>query len=191
MRSETGTITRLGRYFCLMALLGFSVVVTADDTEAEKIQIPPPTPAYTEPASQDETADPLMVGIPCEDITNDSVQAACWDALQRRFEYYAAGMDHRSLVFKWQHFSGRVILGFVLLLVSTGVFFSYLQFRLYLRSASSANKQAANQDMDTDLELSTSGIKVSSNVLGVIILALSLAFFYLYLAYVYPIQDTF
>ncbi len=191
MLSETGSIIRLGRYFCLVVLLSFSVVVTADETEKEKIQIPPPLPAFTEHANQDETADPLIVGIPCEDISNDPVQAACWDALQRRFEYYAAGMDHRSLVFKWQHFSGRVILGFVLLLVSMGVFFSYLQFRLYLRSASSANKQAASPEMDTDLELSTSGIKVSSNVLGVIILALSLAFFYLYLAYVYPIQDTF
>jgi hypothetical protein len=32
---------------------------------------------------------------------------------------------------------------------------------------------------------------VSSNVLGVIILALSLAFFYLYLVHVFPISDTF
>lgn len=41
------------------------------------------------------------------------------------------------------------------------------------------------------VELSTSGIKVSSPVLGVIILALSLAFFYLYLVYVYPIKEIF
>jgi hypothetical protein len=131
------------------------------------------------------------VNIPCEDISNNSVQAECWGALQRRFEYYISGMDHRSRVFEWQHFSGRLILGFVLLLVSTGIFFSYLQFRLYLRSTDPANKQADNQNMDTDLELSAAGVKVSSNVLGVIILALSLAFFYLYLAFVYPIQDTF
>jgi len=45
--------------------------------------------------------------------------------------------------------------------------------------------------MDTDLELSTTGVKVSSNILGVVILSLSLAFFYLYLAFVYPIQEIF
>jgi hypothetical protein len=40
------------------------------------------------------------------------------------------------------------------------------------------------------IELSTGGLKISSPVLGVIILGLSLAFFYLYLVYVYPIAET-
>jgi hypothetical protein len=39
------------------------------------------------------------------------------------------------------------------------------------------------------LDLSTAGLKVSSPVLGVIILVISLAFFYLYLVYVYPISE--
>ena len=43
----------------------------------------------------------------------------------------------------------------------------------------------------THLELSAKGIVVNSSVLGVIILGLSLAFFYLYLVYVYPIQNVF
>jgi hypothetical protein len=36
-----------------------------------------------------------------------------------------------------------------------------------------------------------SGIKVSSPVLGVVILVISLAFFYFYLVYVYPIENIF
>ena len=43
----------------------------------------------------------------------------------------------------------------------------------------------------TELEASVKGIKVSSPVLGVIILVISLLFFYLYLAFVYPIQEVF
>jgi hypothetical protein len=39
------------------------------------------------------------------------------------------------------------------------------------------------------LEISTTGLKVSSSVLGVVILAMSMAFFYLYTRYVYPIQE--
>jgi hypothetical protein len=46
-------------------------------------------------------------------------------------------------------------------------------------------------DGGTSLELSTTGLKVSSPVLGVVILALSLGFFYLYLVYAYPIQEGF
>lgn len=41
----------------------------------------------------------------------------------------------------------------------------------------------------TSIEASTSGLKVSSPVLGVIILSISLLFFYLYLAFVYPIHE--
>jgi hypothetical protein len=43
----------------------------------------------------------------------------------------------------------------------------------------------------TEFEASAKGIKVSSPVLGVIILVISLAFFYLYLVYVYPISEIF
>jgi hypothetical protein len=43
----------------------------------------------------------------------------------------------------------------------------------------------------TELEISKSGVKVSSPILGVIILVISLAFFYLYLVYVYPIEEIF
>jgi hypothetical protein len=43
----------------------------------------------------------------------------------------------------------------------------------------------------TRFEISAKGLVVNSSVLGVIILTLSIAFFYLYLVYVYPIQNVF
>ena len=180
------------KYLCIAALLSISAALVAGETDGQKKRAGPAPPAgFIDTASPQTADDPLNVGIPCEDISNASVQELCWHALERRFEYYVSGMDHRQQVFKWQHFSGRVIFGFVLLLVTTGIYFSYLQFRLYLRSADNAEGRLPNQDMGTDLEISSTGVKVSSNILGVIILSLSLAFFYLYLAYVYPIQEIF
>ena len=182
----------MGKYLCIAVLLSVSAALVAGESDGEKKSTgPTPPPGFADTASPEHAGDPLIVDIPCEAISNASVQALCWEALERRFEYYVSGMDHRKKVFEWQHVSSRVIFAFVLLLVTTGIYFSYLQFRLYLRSVGNANEQPDNQGMDTDLEISTSGVKVSSNILGVIILSLSLAFFYLYLAFVYPIQEIF
>ena len=139
-----------------------------------------------------DEADPLTVDIPCADIADQPTREACWIALKRRFDYYTRAMDHREAVFDWQHLSTRIIFFVVLLVVAVGLWFSYLQFQLYLRVLEESRGDAAGkQTLNADVELSPKGVKVSSNVLGVIILALSLAFFYLYLAFVFPIQDTF
>lgn len=44
--------------------------------------------------------------------------------------------------------------------------------------------------LGADLDISTKGIKVSSSVLGVIVLVISMAFLYMYLDKVYPITPT-
>jgi hypothetical protein len=48
----------------------------------------------------------------------------------------------------------------------------------------------AQRDDITEIEASVTGIRVSSPVLGVLILVISFLFFYLYLIYVYPVVDT-
>jgi hypothetical protein len=73
--------------------------------------------------------------------------------------------------------------------VVAGVYLAWVQFRHDLDRTDIKGEVQAPQGHE--LELSTSGLKVSSPVLGVIILALSLAFFYLYLIYVYPIVEIF
>jgi hypothetical protein len=85
-------------------------------------------------------------------------------------------------VFRWQFYSSIVLFTVVNLLVLIGIFFSWLQFR---RDLSTPGSEAA----ETQLAVSTEGIKIQSSILGVIILVISLAFFYLYLVYVYPIQE--
>jgi len=116
-------------------------------------------------------------------------------AMQRYFQYFADGYAYRSRVFEWQLFSSRVIFSVVLLLVAAGMYFAAAQFRVAMTAAAVRApveaKAAVDEALTTRLELSAKGIVVNSSVLGVIILALSLAFFYLYLVYVYPIQNVF
>jgi hypothetical protein len=95
--------------------------------------------------------------------------------------------EHRAKVFAWQHFSARIIFFVVLALVAIGIYFAWVQFRLDIKPDNSS--VGTGQEKEHRVELSTSGIKVSSPVLGVIILVLSLAFFYLYLVFVYPIAE--
>jgi hypothetical protein len=116
------------------------------------------------------------------------------DAMQRYYEYRANGYAYRSRVFEWQLLSSRVIFVVVLVLVGAGIYFAAVQFRSAMRaSARPAGLEtvpaASGVTLATQLEVSAKGIVVNSSVMGLIILALSLAFFYLYLVYVYPITD--
>jgi hypothetical protein len=75
----------------------------------------------------------------------------------------------------------------VLLLVLAGIYFAAIQFHAGLRRGNGD----PGKPEDTELSVSLSEFKVRSPVLGVIILTISLAFFYLYLVHVYPIQNVF
>lgn len=120
-----------------------------------------------------------------ESYKNDStVLAKYYESLTQYFDYRISGYKHRERVFSWQLFSSKVIFFSVLFLLIVGVYFSYLQFRKAMKGDSS-------EALSTDLEASTTGFKVSSPVLGVIILVISLIFFYLYLVYIYPIREIF
>jgi hypothetical protein len=114
----------------------------------------------------------------CADISNVDTQLSCWKAYRNGLDYYRFGLKHREDVLKWQHLSTKIILIVVLILVAMGLYFAWVQFR-----------DGTTEQTSTEIEVSTSSLKVSSPVLGVIILIVSLAFFYLYLIYVYPIQE--
>lgn len=103
------------------------------------------------------------------------------DAMQGFYDYRKDGFEFRSRVFEWQLFSSRVIFVVVILLVLAGIYFAAVQFHVALATAKSLPEQK--------VEISAKGIIVNSSVLGVVILCLSLAFFYLYLVHIYPIRD--
>lgn len=123
----------------------------------------------------------------CAQLEDEPTRAQCWQAFRSYFQYYESGFAHRRAVFGWQHLSTRIIFVVVLMLVSAGIYFAWVQFRHDL--IVSKDQPKGEGAPAHNLEISTTGLKVSSPVLGVIILALSLVFFYLYLVYVYPIAE--
>lgn len=154
------------------------------------------------PAANGAETNPAMAESPTSTVLGDpQTKATYLAAMQRYYEYRANGYAYRSRVFEWQLLSSRAIFAIVLLLVIAGVYFAAVQFRLSMRApqrppAASSSETAVVPaatagGMETRLELSAKGVVVNSSVLGVILLALSLGFFYLYLVYVYPIQNVF
>ena len=112
-------------------------------------------------------------------------------AIAAHFDYRTQGFDHRRRTFEWQLASSRIIFFAVIGLVVAGVVFSALQFRQAMNTpaVSKGEGQEGTGGLKSALELSPNGVKVTSNVLGVVILALSLGFFYLYVKYIYEIQE--
>ncbi|MDX1670861.1 MAG: hypothetical protein R3211_00865 [Balneolaceae bacterium] len=127
---------------------------------------------------------------PLEQQLDDSTLEIYNKALYAYYEYRVSGFQHRKKVFAWQLFSTKLIFWSVLLLVFSGITFSGIQFYKSMRMDRSGDTSDLDESI-TEFEASAKGIKVSSPVLGVIILVISLAFFYLYLIYVYPISDIF
>ncbi len=136
---------------------------------------------------------------PCDkEPTNERVHKSCVDARQAYYDYYAKGLARRTGVYEWNNFSTKVIFFVVLSLVAVGVYFSWKQFfgMTVKPQKNEVEGQLANKTEDgdrlvTELEMGLSGIKVKSPILGVILLTVSLAFFYLYLKYVYPVTNNF
>ena len=120
---------------------------------------------------------------------------AALGAIREYYAYRQSGFEHRRRVFEWQLLSSRIIFWVVILMVSAGIYFSGVQFHLALRAMKAVadpagpGASADRAELQTSLEAGTSGIKVSSPVLGVIILVISFLFFYMYLVHVYPISE--
>jgi hypothetical protein len=130
-------------------------------------------------------------GIPTCDAYRGATQAACEEALKENYLYQSSAFKHRKNIFDWSLTADKLMFAVVNLLVLSGLAFAAIQFRLALKQSRPAaeGKEKADDPMATNMEISTAGIKVTSSVLGVIVLLISMAFFFLYARYVYPIQE--
>ena len=115
--------------------------------------------------------------------------------MRAQFDYEAYSYLHARRTFDFQYWSGEVIFWAVLLIVFTGLVFSGVQFYVGLRHPLPAHLSGRidppgpdNQAV-SEFEATLKGIKLKSSVVGLIILAMSMVFFYLYLKYVYPISN--
>jgi hypothetical protein len=115
-------------------------------------------------------------------------QQAYEAALRAYYQYREKGYQQRLLAFDWQAWSSKAIFFIVVLLVLAGIVFAALQFGAGLRRRGKAGDPPP---ATTEIVIDMKGIQVRSPVLGVVVLAISLAFFYLYLVYVYPIVSVF
>ncbi|TFF35773.1 hypothetical protein [Mucilaginibacter psychrotolerans] len=122
--------------------------------------------------------------------------------------HYLWALSNRQAVMNRQQSNGVVIFVLVLILVSSGLVFSAIQFYITLKSVKEraavkrrlkgeSNAEPAPEDKllsnsgfdQATFKASLTGVEVSSSVLGVIILTISLAFFYLYLTNVFKIVN--
>ena len=135
---------------------------------------------------KNEAKDSSMRDASFTDLRLDSVKLEAWNSY---YYYMNFGYKHRKNVFHWQLVSSKIIFFVVIGLVSIGVYFAWLQFYHTLK----LNKKSGDVEkiLATELSASFKEIKIVSPVLGVIILIISFLFFYLYLRYVYPINELF
>lgn len=96
-------------------------------------------------------------------------------------EYSKWNNSYVRKVFEWQFYSTVVLFLVVVALVSFGLYFAYVQFKISSRVVGGPREE---------LTISAHELVLKSSFLGVVILAFSLAFFFLYLRYVYPISST-
>jgi uncharacterized membrane protein len=193
---------QLRRSLALALLLSFMSLMSAQNSG------PPQSTKAAAPA--DDNQDILQA----VDAGNAEVQAkrqlAEASVAAARAQYQTWSLKHAEDAYEWQHISTMIIFVVVILLMVAGVVFSWIQFRQGMHhpaqaiaSSVSTIAQSASASADpapappevsiekssvTEFSASPQGIKVASSTLGVIILVISMCFFYMYLAYVYPIN---
>jgi hypothetical protein len=96
--------------------------------------------------------------------------------LQARLAYDKFALQHARRTYIWQFWSGIVVFAVVMTTVIVGLWLSFLHFYEGRRGGS-------------HIKMSATGVEVSSPVIGLLILIVSLGFFYLYLSQVYPITE--
>lgn len=179
------TIVKIGLIMAFIGAIPGYAQAEESETAAERME-----QALQQLADTRGEDDVMLPESPVSIALDEETREAYLSSLRKYYGYRAAGLDHRKAVFQWQLFSAKVIFVAVLALVALGMYFAAVQFNIDMRKRGK-NAEDANQSTDTQIELNTTGIKLTSPVLGVAILALSLGFFYLYLVFVYPIEDIF
>lgn len=203
------------RFFFFIAFLTVVILLTAEATSAqatvdsvrtpsltkpESIKIPdtvsPVTAAPKRSTSPQKSAPSIKIAAPVDSSVEKSyaqAMVAYYHALERKniadanaFDSLASynnwALKNRIKVIEKQQVFAKFIFVLVIIVVLSGLVFSALQFRNALKHSNKKNTVS-----DTTVKASLAGIEVSSSILGVIILTLSIVFFYLYLTRVYPV----
>lgn len=115
-------------------------------------------------------------------------------AMQKtKLDYQLFTLEHTRKTFTQQYYSSMFIFIMVVIIVSMGLILSYKQFKLneeIVRHGMKQNTGVIDKGVDTasSMEVSKDGVKMNTAVIGLMILVISLVFFFLYLKFVYQIE---
>ena len=103
-------------------------------------------------------------------------------------EAWRTEFNQRS--WEWHLWSTKITFYVVIGTVLFGLFLSFMQFTRAERLSRRKARQGDAGAPASSIKLGTSGIEVNSQVIGLLILAFSLGFFYLYVKEIYPMTDS-
>lgn len=103
-------------------------------------------------------------------------------------KYIAWYSDYYKRSWEWHLLSTKVIFIVVLSIVFFGLYISWKQFNIDIRHKSDGEKDEAGPNYD--ISASKDSISIKSKTIGVVILAFSGIFFYLYISIVWPMTST-
>jgi hypothetical protein len=115
--------------------------------------------------------------------------------LEDRAAYLAWQRQFARDSWRWHLFSTRLLMFVVLVIVGFGLAITYLQFTRELPRARGradspgVSEVASSEAPQGTVKIGPGGLEVTSQVIGLLVLALSLGFFYLYVTSVYPMQE--
>ncbi len=130
---------------------------------------------------------PSLATPPCVSQATIAAGVESPNVLREQENYVIWSFQQSRKIYEWQHKSSIAIFSLVILLVLAGVYFATLQFHYAMATKVGSG---AKRPETTEIDASLKGFKVKSSVLGVIVLAISMAFLYLYLVHVYPIVES-
>jgi hypothetical protein len=146
------------------------------------------------PAQPGQSSPNLGPPFSCDSISDKSVHAACLSALEENFTYESERLKHRKWVFRFQLVATNISFVIVMAMIGFGLRFAHIQFSREFPRVSPPTPgdppvpPPTHVSPITDIEVSLARIKVSSSILGVVILGLAMGFFYLYIRFIFPIQ---
>jgi len=114
----------------------------------------------------------------------DQMKAPVWQKYQAyemaRYDDQIALMHAREQLYSWQNFASNVMMWTAVIVVLAGLVMSAAQLR-----------QAMKLSWKTDgsVEISAQGLKITSSIVGILILGLSIAFILIFVDQVYTIHD--
>jgi len=199
------------RAFCALSfvLLCFTLVATASSSDelpsAKSFERPlaQNSSVFSQKVTTESLPTPIASGWkwPAPGANRSTDDAAKLSAIY--LDYLAAVSQHNENMQKIeeqqyndQRFVGGIIFILVIMIVVVGVGLSILQFFKGVLLASpasngpagtSASGATTNVNLASEITVSLTSVEIKSSVIGLVVLAVSLAFFFLYIKYVYAI----